>query len=58
MRTKDKSPAADSKDSPPFWAVRFLIATDEGKTDEAREANERLKALGWKITPVKRGAQS
>ena len=59
MATKTKrKPPVHSPKCPPFWAVKYLVAMDNGKSAEAREAQEKLRALGYVIEPASGGLPS
>jgi hypothetical protein len=47
-----KTPPATNDRTATFWAVRYIIAVDEGKPDEAALAQKKLLAFGFEIDHI------
>lgn len=57
MAAKTQQRTVDSPESPPFWAVKFLVASEKGDDTEVKEAREQLRAMGWEIRRINRGVK-
>ncbi len=47
-----KTPPATNDRTATFWAVRYIIAIDEHKPDEAEHAQKKLRDFGFEIDQV------
>lgn len=52
--TAKRTKSVDSTESPPYWAVRYLVAYAGKKLEDAKEARKRLRSLGFLINPCRR----